>query len=182
MAYGAEIAAIAAVVGAAAAVAGTAVATVSAVQQAKNNAAIAESQAEIVDLEAENQKAAAEYEERQFRRRAAVLMGKQSAVYAASGVDPSSGSPLLMTLDMVRQAEIEAQNIKRTGQVGAGASSFGASLQRYLAGRYRSDIPLIAAGGGISAIGQGTSALSSWMRPTGTSGTRVNPAYRTSFR
>jgi hypothetical protein len=162
MAYGIEIAAI---VGAAAAIAGTAVTTVAAVKQSKQQADVAESEAQILDAEATNKQAAADYEEHQFRRRAAILMGKQANIYGASGVDPSSGSPLVLTLDTVRQAELEAQNIKRTGQVGASASAFGANLQRYLADRSKGEIPFQALGGGLTAFGQGASALSNWMKP-----------------
>jgi hypothetical protein len=166
MAFGLEAPAILAIVGATAAIAGTGIATVSAVKQSKTQAAIAEATAESYDIDAENKKTAAEYEENQFRRRAALLMGKQSAIFAASGIDPSSGSPLLQMLDTVKEAEMEAQNIRRTGQIGESAARFGSQVQRSLAGGYGNQTSLFALGGGFQAMGQGTSALSSWMRPT----------------
>jgi hypothetical protein len=200
-----EAAAIAAIVGAGAAIAGTAVTTIAATRQAQQQSYAAEAQAseieatsqinqQLADAEAQNQISAAEYDEHQFRRRAALLMGKQAAIYGASGVDPSSGSPLVMTLDTVRQAEMEAQNIKRSGQMGASstlfraqanarASEFEANLQRWVSQNTRGQIPYMALGGGLSALGQGTSALSQWMRPIRySSGTGLNPDYRTSMR
>jgi hypothetical protein len=187
MAFGLEAPAIIAIVGATAAIAGTAVTTVAAVQQSKQQAYAAEANAAeiettsqtnkaIAEIDAQNQIAAASYDEHQFRRRVALLLGKQSAIYGASGVDPSSGSPLVMTLDSVQQAEMEAQNIKRSGQMGASASlfradanarasDFEANLQRWVGRNAQGQIPYQALGGGLTAIGQGSSALSNWMRP-----------------
>lgn len=228
MAFGLEIPAIVSIVGATAAIAGTGIATVAAVNQAKQQSYAAQAQANeidvnnqinqqiieenqrtnqtIADAEAQNQISAAAYDEHQFRRRVALLMGKQAAIYGASGVDPSAGSPLVMTLDAVRQAEMEAQNIRRSGQMGADAALFGAGasaraaqlqinarsrasefesgLQRWVSRNTSSQIPFQALGGGLTAFGQGTSALSSWMRPTRyyTPGAPANPDYRTSYR
>ena len=61
----------------------------------------------------------AAYAERQYRRTAALTMGQARATIAASGVSASSGTPLLLQLDNARQAEMEALNIRRTGEIRA---------------------------------------------------------------
>lgn len=86
--------------------------------------------------EAESIRQSAAFEERQYRRRIGILLGKQNALAAASGLDISSGSPLLAELDNVRQGELEALNIRRTGVVGATAREYEAKLARYRASGY----------------------------------------------
>lgn len=159
--YGLEWGAIAAIVGATAAVASAGIGIYSAVSSANANAEMQESQADALEQEAKSKEDAAAYEERQFRRKAAFLIAKQHAIYGASGIDPSSGSPLLMQIDSVRQAEMEALNIRRGGQVAAASSRFESGLARYRANYYSSTIAPSVLGGVAQGAG---SVLSSWMR------------------
>ena len=76
-------------------------------------------QVEIAKAEEESIKQAAQYEETQARRKLGQQMAAGRAVTAASGVEPGTGTPLLLELDNARQAELEALNIRRTGTVQA---------------------------------------------------------------
>ena len=161
MAYGAGAAPILAYIGTAAAVAGAAVTTYTAIQKSEQDAAIAKSNQKAADTEAQARLDAAAFSEQQFRRRAAIVLGKQRAITAASGVDPTSGSPMLQELDSVRQAELEALNIRRQGDVGAATSRFEGGIFK-MRGRFASgQIPGQIAGGAFSA---GESILSQWER------------------
>lgn len=166
---------IAAILAATAAVASAGVGIYSAVSSASTQSDMAEAQAKALEEQAKSQEEAAAYEERQFRRKAALLLGKQHAIYGASGIDPSSGSPLLMELDTVRQAELEAQNIRRGGDVAAASSRFESGLARTRASYYNSTIGPSVIGG----LAQGTgSVLSSWMKSSGgTLGPRYSYGY-----
>lgn len=128
---------------------GTVGQTISSVQAARG-------QARAASAEASSIQEAAASEETQFRRRAAQLLAKGRAIGAASGVDISTGSPLLLELDNARQAELEALNIRRTGQVGAAGRLFEADLAR------RSIFGTVL--GGAARTG---SILSEWMFKSG---------------
>jgi hypothetical protein len=71
---------------------------------------------------------------------------------------------LMVELDTVRQAEMEAQNIRRGGAVGAASSRFESGLARYRSDYYRSTIAPTIAGGVMQGTG---SVLSSWLRMSG---------------
>jgi len=135
--------------------------TISEVQQAR-------SQAKAFDAEAKSIKYQAQFEEKQSRRQSAMLIGKQIATGAAAGVDITSGSPLFMELDSVRQAELEALNIRNQGRNAAAGRKFAARMTR-------AQIPGIIMGGVAKLAGTGaqygqhqqsqeqSSMLSQWM-------------------
>jgi len=125
----AEMAAVAGVL----ALAGVAGSTYAGVQSAKM-------QAKAAEREAESAQQAAAFEEQQYRRKAAIARGKGEATAAASGLDISTGSPLLLDLENARQTELEALNIRRGGQ-------FAAESKRYEATLARSTIPGTIFGG-----------------------------------
>ena len=107
--------------------------------------------AQAAEQEAQNFEQSAALQERQFRRSAALEAGNGRAIAAASGVRADTGSPLLAELDFAKQAEIEAQNIRRTGMMQAGAKRYEARLTN------RSNLFT-----GISGGMQGGSILSSF--------------------
>ena len=109
---------------------GAGISTYAAYSQAQQQQQAAKSESAFRMQEAESARQSAAYEERQYRRRIALLLGKQEAIAGASGTDPTSGSPLLMELDNVKQGELEALNIRRTGQVAASAREYEARLAR----------------------------------------------------
>lgn len=107
--------------------------------------------AQAAEQEAQNFEQSAALQERQFRRSASLEAGKGRAIAAASGVRADTGSPLLAELDFAKQAEIEAQNIRRTGMMQAGSKRYEARLTN------RSNLFT-----GISGGMQGGSILSSF--------------------
>ena len=118
---------------------GTVTSTIGQVQAARTEADIAEQQAISIREQAG-------FEERQSRREARRILGKQLATTAAAGVSTTSGSPLMQQLDLVRQAELNAEGIRRRGQMGFEAKRFEAKSAR-------ARIPGIIAGGASSILG-----------------------------
>lgn len=145
-AAGAWIAANASTIAATTAVVGTAGQTIAGIQASRG-------QAKAARAEARSLRESAALEEGQFRKRAAQLLAKQRAIGAASGVDISSGSPLMIMLDSAREAELEALSIRRSGEIGAEGKKFESRLAR-------GKIPG-QAGAGIAKTG---SILSEWLR------------------
>lgn len=129
--------------------------TLSGVQQARG-------QARAATAEAKSIRQQSAFEEQQYRRTARMAIGQQVATGAASGVDITSGSPLFMELDSIRQAELEALNIRQQGKYGAASKRFEARMAK-------SRIPGIIMGG-AAGVGQGLTAggnnsiLSQWTR------------------
>jgi hypothetical protein len=132
---------------------GVGLSTYAASEQAAAQRRAAKREEKFREQEAESIRQAAEYEERQFRRRVGLLIGKQHAELAALGIDPASGSPLILALDTARQAELEALNVRRSGAQAASAREFEASLagERRRALRYAGTYA--AAGGAAEAGG-----------------------------
>lgn len=143
----------------------TAITTYAAYEQSQAQQKAAKAEAKMREQEAENFRQSAAYEERQYRRRIDILLGKQAAIGAAAGLDITSGSPLLMELANVRQKEMEAQNIRRTGAVNASAQEFEARLARYRARQFGQQGTYAIAGGAAKA---GGSILSGWSSYSGT--------------
>lgn len=85
--------------------------------------------AKSLEQEAMSAQYQAEMDEAASRRESAFAQGKGVATAAASGVSTKSGTPLLLELDRAKQAEIEALNIRRTGQQVAASKRFERRLQ-----------------------------------------------------
>ncbi len=85
---------------------------------AESEAQQAEAQAQLASIEAGSIEDAARAEEAADRRRTAKILGKQRALQAASGVDVTSGSALLLELDSAKEAELSALTIRQRGEVG----------------------------------------------------------------
>ena len=85
-------------------------------------------QASAAKAEAKSREQQAAFQEEQSRRQSQMLIGKQIAMGAASGVDVTSGSPLFMELDSVRQGELEAQNIRHQGALAVSSKKYEASM------------------------------------------------------
>ena len=90
----------------------------------------------------------AAFDETQTRRQNKLFLGEANAVGAASGVDISSGSPLLHELDRIKQTEMEALNIRRSGENRVNAINF----QRKLLKRQRVFEGIKGAAGGGSIL------------------------------
>ena len=109
-----------------------------------------DAQSKALSTEATSLEEQAAYNERQSRRAALLVRGKANAEAAASGISISSGSPLFMELDRAKQSELEALNIRRSGEVAAAGKRYESRMARRM-------IPWTIAGG----IGQAGSALTS---------------------
>jgi hypothetical protein len=152
------------IAGAIAAIVGTAVSTYAVYAQAEQQQKAAKAESQFREQEAESARQSAAYQERQYRRRVALLLGKQEAIAGASGTDPSSGSPLLMELDNVRQGEMEALNIRRTGEATAFGREYEARLARQRASFASQQKGFAVAGGVTKAAG---SILGGWYGRSG---------------
>ena len=86
--------------------------------------------AKMLQEEARSVEQAAAYDEGQYRRQARLALGQANAQGAASGTQQGSGSSLFLELDRVKQSEMEALNIRRTGAIKAQGLRFGARLER----------------------------------------------------
>lgn len=127
-----------AIVGVIAGIASAAVGTAAAISQAEQTQAARKDQARAMKsiedqklLDAEAARETAAFEERQDRRRLALLGAKQEAVFAASGYDTGSGTPLYTELDFAKQAELDALSVRRAGAQASGASTFEANIARF---------------------------------------------------
>jgi len=153
-----EIVAIAGLVTSLVGVAGS---TLSQAQSVRAASQAAETEAGFREAEARSAEQVAAAEEAQDRRRTERIIAKQRAISAASGIDISSGSPLLQELDAAREAEISALTIRQRGAVQAQGLQGEASLGRFRARAGKRALTGIAVGGGAKA----GSILTSWLEP-----------------
>lgn len=170
---GAEAIAIVAVV---AAVAAAGVGTYTAVKSANDAAAQANYQKKAVEAESKQREYDAQaaleeaaFEEKQHRRRVALLRAETASVYAAAGYVPSSGTPLIQDIDIAQQGELEALSIKRAGQISSNVAQFQSEASQFQSGllsNRRKQLlssrgPTIAAGT-LSALSSGAQAYSNY--------------------
>lgn len=168
--YGAEIPASAIITTAAVTAVAAGVSTYMAVQQAENQEDQAEAIAEQKKDEAAVAAANAAFEEGQFRRKLRMLLGKQTAITAASGISTQYGSPLYTEIDTAEQGELEALQIRAGGLQAAAGKLFERNVAEFQAENARSSIPWLIAGG----VMQGASSA------VGTYGTMYRPKTTTS--
>jgi len=84
----------------------------------------------IAEAEAKSAKIMTAMEEERYRRESAYVISKGEAIAAASGLDPGSGSVLLSILDNVKTAEIEAQTIRKRGEIISTGKKFESQLAK----------------------------------------------------
>lgn len=149
----------AAVAGVVIAAASAGVGIYSAQQQAAAQRKTQKFQEEARLNEAESARQSAAYEEHQFRRRLSILMGEQSSIAAATNLDPSQGTPLLLELDTARQGELEALNIRKTGEESAQGHELEAQFARFRSSYATSSANNASLTSGLQGAG---SILSSW--------------------
>ena len=125
--------------------AGTAGGTIAKVQEADLTAKSLQSEARSID-----QRTA--FDETQQRRQNRLMLGEANAQAAASGVQITSGSALLLELDRVKQSEIEALSIRQAGKMRADSLRYGARLARR-------SIPYTILGGTLQGGSAGLGAL-----------------------
>jgi len=128
---------------------------VSKIGAAESEAQRSEQIASLQEVEARSIEDAAAADEETDRRRTARILGKFRAAGAASGIDPTSGSLLLLELDSEKEAELSALTIRQRGALGAFGKRTGAKFSRQQAAIARGRKGGIIAGG----IFQGASLL-----------------------
>ncbi len=158
--------------------------TIAGVGAAESAAGQQETIARFQELEARSIEDAAAADEAADRRATARILGKFRAAGAATGVDPSSGSLLLLELDSEKEAELSAQRIKQKGELAAFAKRTGAQLSRRQAAIERGRKGGIIAGGifqgasllaGFAGAGGGGTTGSALVTPAGSVGAGIRP-------
>lgn len=172
--YGGEAVAatIAAYVAATAAVVGAGISTYSAIEQANQQQELAKSEKQAREIEAQAALDTAAFEEKQHRRRIALLRGEQQAAYAAAGYDTTSGTPLVQDIDLAQQGELEALAIKRAGRMAANVGQYEASIAGWRGENASRAVPIIIAGGAVQAGAGAASSYSSYSYYSKTSSSR----------
>lgn len=123
---------------------GTTIQTVSQVQQANAEAAQDRSLAK-------QEIGFARTEEDINRRRSAQIIAKQQAGAAAAGLDIGSGTPLALLMDSAFNAEMNALQIRKRGEMSA-------TFYKNRARQVKAQIPGLIFQGVTSAIGKGVSS------------------------
>lgn len=138
------------------------VGTWQAVEARQQAADEADAVAEQKKQEAAAARDSAAFEAQQHRRRVSLLLGKQSAVTAAAGVDLLSGSAISAEIDLTEQGALEALNIERGGKIESNARIFESRLAKFRADTSRGQVPYDIAGGVLSASSGVTSAYAGY--------------------
>ena len=77
----------------------------------------AKAQASITEQQAARERVVAEQNESDFRRDQARFFGERRAAFGASGVDQTTGSPLLAVDDFAAEVELQASRIREGGEI-----------------------------------------------------------------
>lgn len=123
MCTGIEIALVAGLAAAAASAGGAVYSGIQAQDQA-------EAQAKVLAQQARSERDAAAAAERDFRSEQSRLMARRRALLGGTGVDPSTGSPLLASEDFAGEVELQALRIRHGGEVSATRLQQQSALER----------------------------------------------------
>ena len=166
-----------AVAGIAIALIGAGVGTWQAVEARQRAADEADAMQEQKKNEAQAARDAAAFEEQQHRRRMSILLGKQTAITAASGTSVLSRSAIDAEIDLTTQAELEALNIRQRGKIESQTRDFEARLAKYRADTQRGQIGYDIAGGVLTAASGATSSYGTY-KYYDTGGRKTFTSYR----
>ena len=133
--------------------AGQVLSAVSAVQQGKAAQSQANLQASILQQQAESDRQKAAADEADFRKRQSRVLAARRAALGASGVEPASGSPLLVSEDFAAETELGALRVRAGGELRATRAEQQAVLQRFKGRQARS--AGFARGGSLLVSGAG---------------------------
>lgn len=146
----------AAIIGTVAAVASTAITAYSVYAQGQQQSQANETNARIAEIQAQQARDAARIDAENQALAAKRAQATVRARAAASGIEPSVGSPLLTIMDNARQAELEKQRILHGGELRATGLLSGANVSRSQgaaaasAGRIGAGINLLSGVSGIA--------------------------------
>ena len=110
---------------------GTALQAIGAVQKGQAEQSQANFQAQILQQQADRDRQVAAAKEEDFRAKQSRLLARRRAVLGASGVEPASGSPLLVSEDFAGEVELQALRIREGGNISATRLEQQAALQRF---------------------------------------------------
>lgn len=153
-----------AITAAAAAVIGAGVAAYGAVQQGQAANAQAKYQATIANQQAQSAREQAGANEQAFRQKEARAAATRRALLGGTGIDTSSGSPLLTSEDFAGETELQALRIRNGGDIAATRLDEQAGLDR-LAGANAETAGYFRAGSSLlSGIGNAALIQGGWGR------------------
>jgi len=98
---------------------GTGLTALNQYQQGQNQQKVADWNADLQVQNAKDARAKSEQDAMERLKQAETLKGKQRLAYAAAGVDISSGTPLDTMMQTARDAEMDAINIRKQGELTA---------------------------------------------------------------
>lgn len=140
------------------AVAATATTAAVAIKQSQDQAKLDETISEQKVKDAETTRQNAAYEERNVRRKNALIISRQNAIFAAAGIDPMSGSPSVLQVDSAKEAEMEALAVRSGGSQESGARLFESRIAKYRSDSARGMLGYQVAGGVLSTASAGMGA------------------------
>ena len=111
--------------------AGTAISAFAAVQQGRAANAQAQFQSDVAKQQADRVEVESRQAEEDFRRNQARLLASRKAGLGVSGVESSSGSPLLASEDFASEVELQALRLRSGGELRATRLEQQASLFRF---------------------------------------------------
>lgn len=132
---------------------GPALRALGSIQQGNTAAAQADLQAQILRQQAKSERQQARANESQFRGDQSRAQASRRAALGASGVDPSTGSPLAVSVDIAGETELQALRIRHGGEVRSTRLQQQALLQSFAGsaaqqqGRIRAGAELIKGAG-----------------------------------
>ena len=110
---------------------GTGLSAASQYQQGQNQKKVANWNADLQTQNAADARAKSEEDAKDRLRQAESLKGKQRLAYAAAGVDITTGTPLDTMMQTARDAEMDAINIRKQGDLTARNYYSDAEILRY---------------------------------------------------
>lgn len=143
---------------------GTAISAYSAYRSSQQQQAVAEYQSDLYEAEAVEAKKSAEYNEDRHRESIRSMLAMQRALYGGSGIDLSSGSASSVLLETKREGELDAQQIRRGGEVAAVSARNQAILERYYGRSAKRMMPLQVGGTLLSGAASTYGAYSSYKK------------------
>lgn len=108
-----------------------AISAVGAIRQGQAAEAQSNLQAGILRQQADRDRQEAAAKEEDFRRNQSRVLAARRAALGAAGIEPASGSPLLVSEDFAGEVELQALRVRSGGELRATRAEQQASLQRF---------------------------------------------------
>lgn len=135
---------------------GAAISAVGAIRQGNAARAQSDLQSQVLQQQATSERGQAAANEEDFRRNQSRVLAARRAALGASGIDQSTGSPLLVAEDFAGETELQALRVRTGGEIRATRAEQQAQLQRFT-GKQAQTAGFIR-GGSLLVGGIGTAA------------------------